>query len=82
MLRGQEAPNIKNLRAQGCLGRGGGLGGGFLAKVFMFVPDNAVNGEIVLLFRPFSRLQNALKNSVFEASKSVSITKALLPPSR
>ena len=37
ILKGKEAPNIKNLWGQGPLG-GGGLGRGVLAKLFMFMP--------------------------------------------
>ena len=35
ILKGKEAPNIKNLRGPGSLERGGGLGGGCPAKFFM-----------------------------------------------
>ena len=36
--KGKEAPNIKNLRGQGSLAGGGGLGQGFHAKFFVFMP--------------------------------------------
>ena len=37
VLKGKKAPNIKNLQGLGAPWRGG-LGGGFLAKFFMFMP--------------------------------------------
>ena len=38
VLKGKEAPNIKNLKGSWAFWGGGGLGGGFLAKFFMFMP--------------------------------------------